>query len=411
MFSSMATDAPELPDTDRREALLPPAPAEVLLSASWQRPLAWARDLVAVWPFSSMTPRWALALLAAVFLAISTPAMAAPEASAAPTWTDDLEAVAPAVPRAWTTVKGPYLRVHGHPNELDTLVRVANHGSEALPRLANQLDLPIGGTIDVYVVDSDATFRSLQPGAPPLWADAVAYPALGAIYLRDPEARGGNSKPLEQVFEHELVHIVLGRGFAPSVPPSWLQEGVAQVLAGESGPETSAQIRDGIAQGGLIPLAELEHGFPRDANRARLAYAESADFVAWLQAQHGPDVVQQLVASTREGAEMPAAIRKATGQLLDDVEATWAERFPSRWTLGSVNLLGDTFLLGMGGILLAVGGYLRKRRFHERMEELAREEALVDEMVARMAARRGRGPTPAPAGSRSRTGMPGAWTS
>jgi len=350
--------------------------------------------------------------MAALLVLTGTPAFASPVASAAPTWTDDLEASETAVPPAWTTVKGPYLRVHGHPSHLDTLIRVANHGSEALPRLAEKLDLPIGGTIQVYVVGSKEEFRSLQPGRAPLWADAVAYPALGAVYLRDPSVRDGGAKPLEQVFEHELVHIVLGRGFAPAVPPSWLQEGVAQVLANETGPEMSAQIRDGIAAGGLIPLGELEHGFPRDANRARLAYAESADFVAYMQANHGDDVVQQLVAATRDGSEMPAAVRQATGRLLDDVETEWADRFPARWTLSGVNLLGDTFLLGMGGVLLAVGGFLRKRRFHHRMEELAHEEAMVDELVARMADRQRRaGPPRAAPPPRGRTATPGGWTS
>ena len=388
MFPSMATDAPT-----------------PLLSVSWRWALSWVRSRVAGW--LSLSRAWPSARFAAFAAALLLFAPIAPAADlrAAPSWTDHLEATEPAMPPSWTTVSGPFLRVSGPPDHLDTLIRIADHGAEALPRLSDALDLPVGGTVHVYIVDSQEAFRQLQPGAAPLWADATAYPALGAIYLRDPSVRDGTAKPLEQVFEHELVHILLGRAFAPTVPPSWLQEGVAQVLAGEAGPEVAAQIRDGIAQGGLLPLDHLESGFPRDANRARLAYAESADFVAWLQARHGPGVVSGLIAATRGGAEMPAAVRAVTSELLDDVEAEWSARFPSRLTLTGVNLLGDTFLLGMGGVLLAVGGVMRKRRFHQRMEALAREEARIDALAARLASRR-HGPPPSKGAA-----MPGSWTS
>jgi hypothetical protein len=315
----------------------------------------------------------------------------APQATASPTWADDLgDTPMQPIPHSWTTVKGAYLRVHGHPDNLDTLLRVAQHGSSALPRLSDELGLPIGDTIHVYVVGSDAEFRALQPGKSPSWADAVAYPALGAIYLRDPSIRDGTAKPLEQVFDHELVHIVLGRGFAPSLPPSWLQEGVAQLLAGEVGPQVARDIQSGMATGGLIPLQQLERRFPNDAMRARLAYAQSADFVAYLQNTYGDDVVEQLVTATRDGSTMAAAVRHVSGDFLDEVEADWDDRFAAPWTIAWSSVLNEGVLYGFGGMLLAVGGILRKRRFHKRMDELAREEAIIDDMLARMIERQRR---------------------
>lgn len=330
------------------------------------------------------------ALLTAPGTATAAVPANAPTASANPDWTDDLSSTMPAMPQSWTTVKGTYLRVHGHPDHLDTLIRVARHGSEALPRLSDELHLPIGDTVHVYVVGTDTEFRELQPGNAPSWADAVAYPALGAIYLRAPDLRGGTAKPLEQVFDHELVHVVLGRGFAPSVPPSWLQEGVAQLLAGEVGPQVSRDIQSGMVQGGLIPLDQLGRGFPRDALRARLAYAQSADFVAYLHDHYGDDVVGQLVTATRDGSTMAAAVRGVTGAFLDDVEDDWNDRFASRWSLTWSSMMNEGVIYGFGGVLLAVGGFMRKRRFHQRMDELAREEAIVDDLLARMAARQRR---------------------
>ena len=66
------------------------------------------------------------------------------------------------------------------------------------------------------------------------------------------------------------------RAFAPRTPPAWLQEGVAQVLADQLGPEQAQTLARG-SMTGLVSLEGLEHGFPSDPRRAQLAYAESAE--------------------------------------------------------------------------------------------------------------------------------------
>ena len=55
-------------------------------------------------------------------------------------------------------------------------------------------------------------------------------------------------------------------------------------------------------------------------------------------------------------------------------------------------LANEGVLFGLGAIVLAVGGVLRRRQFHQRMEEMAREEALIDELAAQLTARRGADP-------------------
>ena len=335
----------------------------------------------------SMKHLWTLALLFFALLGAPNDALAQ-EWKATPTWTDELASDRPAVPAGWVTEKGSYLRIHGHPDDMATLVRMARHGSEALPRLSERLQVPIGHTIHVYVATSDTQFRALQPGKAPTWADAVAYPALGVVILRAPGVRGGTAQPLERVFDHELVHILLGRAFAPAVPPTWLQEGTAQLLAGEVGPQVARDIASGMAAGGLIDLDNLAHGFPKDALRARLAYAQSADLVAWLEQNYGEQVVPTLVAETRSGKTMAAALRKATGRFLHEVEADWARQYTRGIGFSWTSVMNEGVLFGLGGIVLAVGGVMRRRRFHQRMEELARQEALIDELAAQLYSRR-----------------------
>lgn len=325
--------------------------------------------------------RTLLALFAA--LALLWPGQVpAQEWTSAPAPVEDLSPP-PEPPEDWITLHGSFVRVHGPPEHHALLLRIARHASDALPRLADALQVPIGTTIHLYVADSDARFRELQPGLPPTWADATAWPRRGIIFLRTPEVRGGTARPIEQVVDHELVHILLGRAFAPHPTPSWLQEGVAQVMAGEYSPETTRDLARGMLAGELISLHRLSRGFPSNPFEARLAYAQSADFVSWLLAEHGEDALKVVIQEMAAGNGIDAAIYAATGRRLDDVDLEWRQGLTSGSLAITPLLEGfDVLLLGLGGVLLVGAGIMRRRRFRRRLEEMAQQERLVDELLA-----------------------------
>lgn len=342
--------------------------------------------------------RTLLALFAALALAWSAPGRAQEWTTAPPPHDPTAGAVEeptlpPDPPRDWITMHGSFVRVHGPPEHHALLLRIARHASDALPRLADALGVPIGTTIHLYVADSDATFRELQPGLPPTWADATAWPRRGIIFLRTPEVRGGMARPIEQVLEHELVHILLGRAFAPHATPNWLQEGVAQVMAGEYSPDTTRELARGLLMGELISLQRLSRGFPTHPVEARLAYAQSADFVSWLRAKHGEESLRVLVREMSAGKGIEAAVHAATGRMLDDVDRAWREGLVSSPLALTPVLEGlDVLLLGAGGILLVGAGVMRRRRFRRRLEEMERQERLVDELLAQTRAEARRDP-------------------
>jgi hypothetical protein len=317
----------------------------------------------------------ALGVLAAL---ASAPAWAGPTISAAP---PRVEIDAPPVPGEWETVPGLYARVSGAPEHAELLLHLARHAAVSLPRLATELDVPIGETVHVYLVGSDAEFRALQPGRPPTWADATAYPQSGAIFLRAPGVRGATDVALETVLDHELVHILIGRAFAPVDPPSWLQEGIARVYAGEFGPE-DARIIYGTS-GGLLGLGELGHAFPRDPTRARLAYAQSADFIAWLRNTHGAHTVPLLVRALAREQDLEQAVLAATGTPLPQLERAWLSRLeegPPAWL--RIFDDGGAFFLGLGAVALVGAGIARRREFNRRMIEREAEERAEDERLA-----------------------------
>jgi len=288
----------------------------------------------------------------------------------------------PVVPQGWRTVEGPYVAVHGELRDDSTLRRLESHASARVQPLADQLGVEIGETIHVYLTPDQATFKSMQPGEAPSWADATAYPSAGVIYLRAMRARIGGDEPLEQVLDHEIVHILVGRAFVPGVPPSWLQEGLAQVLAHQHGPGTLDTLAKGQALGGLIPLKSLVKGFPRDAVRAELAYAQSADLVAWMRAEYGDEVLPTLLHKVASGSTEEAAFYAATGHYSEALDKQWRARFDQGVPLSFSWLVKEEVWFALSGVLLLLGGWWRRRTFQRRLKEMEEEEKWIDEVIA-----------------------------
>lgn len=321
---------------------------------------------------------WLVAMLAvAAGPAVAADLVAAPE--------DDPALLAPPpVPEGWATVPGTHLVVHGHPEESPLLVALARHGAATLPELAATLQVPIGPRVHVYVAGSSEEFRDLQPGRTPEWADGTAWPERGVVFLRSPRARAAGTRDLEKVLDHELIHILLGRAFAPHEPPRWLQEGMARVYAGEHTPQTTTELAEGLL-GGLYTLEELHASWPRNGHGARLAYAQSSDFVAWLRAEHGDAALATMVRHLARGDDIDVAVRAATGRSLAEVDRAWRDRLtegPPLWLTAVFTEQGAWALIGGLAVVALVA---QRRRLRRRMADLAERERREEALLARLA--------------------------
>jgi hypothetical protein len=115
---------------------------------------------------------------------------------------------------------------------------------------------------------------------------------------------------------------------------------------------------------------------------ARLAYAQSADFVVWLNAQGRKDAVRVLVRELSRGHALGAAVRTATGQSLDDVDDAWRDRWNSSTMKWTVFADGGLFW-GFAALALAFGAINVRRRNQRRLAIWAKEEALRDALLLR----------------------------
>lgn len=318
------------------------------------------------------------ALLLFVLFALGSPvALAAPGATMqrAPETVERPAIVAP--PGGWWIEDGLYARVYGAGEDRVVVRRLADHAARAVPRLAARLGVPAGGTLDIYVAPTQDDFARIQPGAPPDWADGTAWPRLGLVFLKSPHARPGTAAPLEQVLDHEIVHVLLGRAFGPRPVPRWLQEGLAQVYAGEVGPG-EAEPLFAATLGGDLTLARLASDFHGDPGRAAVAYAGSADFISWIAGEWGEGAVRTLILRMAAGAEVDEALRVATGQPADAVEAGWRARWsgPLPWMRA---LAREEAFWGGASLLFLLGALKTRRRTQAKWARLEAQERWEDD--------------------------------
>ncbi|MFH1463412.1 MAG: hypothetical protein ABIO70_03400 [Pseudomonadota bacterium] len=285
----------------------------------------------------------------------------------------------PPWPEGWVVEDGLYGTVAGDPADRPVVHRVAQHLAEAVPRIAGELDIPTGRKVRVYVCHTAEQFKALQPGAVDAWADATAWPSGALIFLRAPHLRPGTAAPLTQVLDHELTHTLIDQRFHGDPVPRWLHEGLAQIMAREYSPATTKALARGTLGPGLMSLDELVRGFPEDPLRAQVAYAQSADLVAYLRNEYGQAALQTLVRRLAAGAPVRAAFRDATGEGLDEIDQAWRARLQQSH-LWFPALFDDNVWWLAGGLLL-FGGYLRVRsRNRRRRAWMEREETLREQM-------------------------------
>jgi hypothetical protein len=218
---------------------------------------------------------------------------------------------------------------------------------------------------------------ALPGGAPPKWAVALAYPSHNIILL---DARSLLEPEGAITLRHELAHVALGQ-FAQGWP-RWFQEGLAQHLAGERLVLTHyAALFRAVTQQRVLHFEDLSSGWPEMPGDVEVAYAQSADFVAYLAGRHGPGAMNQLIDGVAQGEPFELSFGKAFHSSLDVEEGHWRQGLSTRF--GWLPLTTSMQLVWLLAPALCVVAYVRRRR-----QQAARLEAMSAEEAAEEAALR-----------------------
>ncbi len=220
---------------------------------------------------------------------------------------------------------------------------------------------------------------ALPGGAPPGWAVALAHPMhrivlLNALTMAGPEGM--------VTLRHELAHVALGQ--LARNWPRWFQEGLAQNLTGENFSMTHyAALFTAVTQEKIFRFEHLYDAWPDLPSDVEIAYAQSAAFVAWLSAKHGPEGMGRLVDEVATGQPFEQAFGKAFQSSLWVEELAWREGLAARY--GWLPLTTSTSLLWLGATGLVVAAYVRRRQQKAaKLAEMEEQEA-VEEAAMRAA--------------------------
>lgn len=286
-------------------------------------------------------------------------------------------AEAPAGPQ-WSKLSVGPATVHAEKGTEALASRLAASAPPMIGAIAALLQIDPPEELDIVVAANAASFAAGQRGSPPSWAAGTAWPEDGEIWLRA-DLRGGTA--IEQVFAHELVHVVLGQAAGPEAP-AWFQEGLARMLAGEITLQTRAALLRAALFDRVLPFSRLEHSWPRGAVEAQLAYAQSADFVAWIH-ETNPGAIRRLAANFAVGQGVDLAFRGAVGATFAGAEQRWRSRI-TFWH-AFFPAIGDGALLwGAAAAIFLVGGTARIIRTRRKVRAMRTFELPPEPAEARL---------------------------
>jgi hypothetical protein len=230
------------------------------------------------------------------------------------------------------------------------------------------------------------------PGAPPpAYAAGVAYPSIRLILLALQAPETWDAPDLPELLRHELTHMALGDAVASHHVPRWFDEGLAIQESGELPWLRTKTLWDSTLGKRLLPLSELDRGFPSGGYQVNEAYAESADFVRFLMRDADRARFGSLLERVRAGVPFDRTLEDAYGADVRKLEYEWREELGRRF--GVLPMLTGGGLLWVVVMGLAGAAWLkRRRRAKIKLAQWAREEA---EMDATIAASRAAGATPA----------------
>ncbi len=277
------------------------------------------------------------------------------------------------------TLQSPLLTVIYEPPYQFAAEHLFSVYSTLMEEIDNMLTWRLRTRPTVILVSDRNTFEKMS-GSPYISAFALPGRDIVVIHL---DVAGFEPYAVNEVFKHELCHLVLNHHIDASFLPKWLDEGLCQWVSGSLGDFLGN--RSHFSSAGVdmsiryIPLSRLTRDFPRDRELLLLAYQESRAFVEFLTSQYGNRALLDLLGELSRNIPFETAFRRVYDQDLDAVEARWGEtrRGVGIWLVWLSQYMTEVlfFLGALLTIVAFVRIMIRKRRARIDEEEEELEDA------------------------------------
>ena len=231
------------------------------------------------------------------------------------------------------TVRDGDLIVKMHPDEAGVLKEYAIPlAHEALKTLSAKYQYTPKGPILIEIFPRHDDFAVRNLGLPGLIG------ALGACFghvvsMDSPRARPPGTFSWEATLWHELAHVITLQMSNQRVP-RWLTEGISVYEEGRARPEWGRDMEVPFAmaleRGQTLKLKDLNSGFTKPETIA-LAYFEASLLVDHIVSIKGEEGLRTLLHTYGEGVEGEAAITKALGLSMDDLQTSFDRALNARF--------------------------------------------------------------------------------
>jgi len=288
---------------------------------------------------------------------------------------------------AATARSGPVTVVHAE-GDAGYARAVAALAAAAHERIRRDLGLklPVEAAILLLTANSPAATREEWARRLPDWMAGAAIPSQQLIVVR--VAPGQTPNGLEPLLAHELTHVILKADYRGHDDwPLWFQEGLAMRESRTEGLREYVTLSAAALFDRMLPLESLSVSFPSAEGEARLAYAQSASFLAFLDSQSGRGRFTILMRELR-GHGFEDAFRVAYRTRIGAAEGQWL-RWVNRRFAWVPAVTSDTVFWLLITLLFLVAIAVRRRRSRLMRERWDQEEAQQDEAAGEAAEERG----------------------
>ncbi|MEE9232447.1 MAG: hypothetical protein V3U07_03225, partial [Nitrospirales bacterium] len=206
----------------------------------------------------------------------------------------------------------------------------------------------------------------------PEWASGYALSHTSTIVLLTDRVLNYPNASLNDVFLHEVGHILAHRAAGDQPLPRWFDEGLAMMAARTWDLEDRARLVWAMVSNTQVSLDELNSLFIKDAASARRAYVLAYAFTLDLLEHTRQDLPKRILAKVKQGLPFPEAFAQTAFMTLTQAE----EYFWSRQTLWNrwVPMATSSAMLWLVITLLAFWAFTRQRRRTAAIKKQWRED-------------------------------------
>ncbi len=229
-----------------------------------------------------------------------------------------------------------------------------------------------GPPVRVILAEETASVAQFTPS----WVNGFANPRASTIVLFPGRSPAYPDNSIEDVFVHEMAHIILFRASNGYPVPRWFNEGFAMHAGRDAGLRDRFFLLADALFEGPVSLDVVDRMFEGQRSEVRKAYVLAGALYRDLAARHGSGVTARILRETGKGTPFEEAFRRATGlPLVFFVFDFWEEfKTVDFW----LPVIANNTLWWLVIVLLASIAVKRRRR----ISRLERERWELEEKLA-----------------------------